>query len=416
MSNPARSSPSKFFVASTTGRSLNNDNENSGSLYNPTSDEEEDEEEIPWECIIDPNSSDECMTIIEEYHHRGNPTSVALSKRAQDDDERVTLTDKLAMGATLTTCILAFAFLLLKSGPGSWRFFLAGGLCAAASHAIPTPIDVVKTRKQVDTDLEDLSFVKATQKIIKDEGVGGLLAGLGPTIWGYLMEGSMKFGVYEILKPATSRILASLADATSLAFLRSQLIAFIVCGVVAGTAASIVLCPMEALRIRLVSEPEFAPKGWIQGGRRMIRREGVLSLWRGLAPQIFKQVPYTVTKNVSFDYFTKYAYRLALGYGLALNHGTKFAIPVVSAILASILSCISSQPGDTLLSLVSARQGEKRSTTEIAKEIIDSDKGVRGFFVGLNCRFYHVGIIVTLQLVLYDFLKRLCGGIATGAH
>lgn len=198
-------------------------------------------------------------------------------------------------------------------------------------------------------------------------------------------------------------------------FLRSQLIAFMACGIVAGTAASIVLCPMEALRIRLVSEPDFAPKGWIQGGRRMIRREGVLSLWKGIVPQIFKQVPYTVTKNVSFDYFTKYAYRIVLGYGLSINHTTKFTIPLVSALLASILSCISSQPGDTLLSLVSARQGEQRSTGDIAKDIMRSERGIRGFFVGLNPRLYHVGIIVTLQLVLYDFLKRLCGGIATGS-
>ena len=172
---------------------------------------------------------------------------------------------------------------------------------------------------------------------------------------------------------------------------------------------------MEAMRIRLVSEPDFAPKGWIQGGRRMIRREGVLSLWKGLAPQVLKQVPYTVTKNVSFDFFTKYAYRIAIGYGFAMNHATKFTIPLVSAILASIMSCVSSQPGDTLLSLVSARQGDQRSTTDIAKDIMRSERGIRGFFVGLNCRLYHVGIIVTLQLVLYDFLKRLCGGIATGS-
>ena len=208
----------------------------------------------------------------------------------------------------------------------------------------------------------------------------------------------------------------ALADATSLKFLRSQVLAFMMCGVVAGTAASIVLAPMEALRIRLVSEPNFAPKGWVQGGRRIIKREGVLSLWRGVKPQIYKQVPYTVTKNVSFDYFTRFAYRIAIASGLAMNQGTKFAILLFSAGLASILSCVSSQPGDMLLSLVSARQGEFRSTNDIARDILKSDKGIRGFFVGLNCRICHVGIIVTLQLVLYDFLKRLCGGIATGAH
>lgn len=222
--------------------------------------------------------------------------------------------------------------------------------------------------------------------------------------------------MYEVLKPATTSLLSSLAAITSVALLNSKVIAFAISGCVAGTAASIMLCPMEALRIRLVSEPEFAPKGWVQGLRRMIRREGVLSLWKGLAPQIYKQVPYTVTKNVSFDIFTRFAYRMAIGYGFSMTHTTKLTIPFLCAVFASILSCISSQPGDMLLSLVSARGGEDRTTNEIARDIMRSKLGFRGFFVGLKERLYHVGIIVTLQLVLYDVLKRLCGGRATGAH
>ncbi len=36
-------------------------------------------------------------------------------------------------------------FSLLKMSPsGSWRYYLAGGICASTSHAITTPIDVVK--------------------------------------------------------------------------------------------------------------------------------------------------------------------------------------------------------------------------------------------------------------------------------
>ncbi|CAB9496369.1 Phosphate carrier protein, mitochondrial [Seminavis robusta] len=416
-SRARRNRPSKFFVASST-RSLNTASEN---IFGSRSNNNNNEEEYPWECIIDPTCCDDCLDMADHYQQLSNDQSQHMMidfgtwAKNEEDEDRVTFADKVSMTAAFATAASAFALLLVWSGPGAWRFFLAGGLCAATSHAIPTPIDVVKTRKQVDPELQELGFVQATQKIVKDEGVGTLLAGLGPTVFGYLLEGSMKFGVYEALKPVVKRGLGSLAEATSLAILRSQMIAFIVSGCIAGTAASIVLCPMEALRIRLVSEPDFAPKGWIQGGRRMIKREGVLSLWRGIAPQTFKQVPYTVTKNVSFDYFTKLAYRTAIAYGFSMNHATKFTIPVVSAILASILSCISSQPGDTLLSLVSARQKENRSASDIARDILRSEKGFRGFFVGLNCRLYHVGIIVTLQLVLYDVLKRLCGGIATGS-
>ena len=34
-----------------------------------------------------------------------------------------------------------------------YRFFVAGGTCAAISHGITTPIDVVKTRIQADPEV-----------------------------------------------------------------------------------------------------------------------------------------------------------------------------------------------------------------------------------------------------------------------
>jgi hypothetical protein len=66
-----------------------------------------------------------------------------------------------------------------------------------------------------------------------------------------------------------------------------------------------------------------------------------------------------------------------------------------------------------LLSLVNAHEGNRR-THDIMKDIMRSDRGVRGFFVGIKTRFLHVGITVTLQLFIYDFAKRLCGIAATG--
>lgn len=173
--------------------------------------------------------------------------------------------DRAAVSTTVALGIAAFAWLISASGPGAWRYYLAGGICAAASHAIPVPIDVVKTRKQVDPKLYKLNFVDATREIVQTEGINTLWTGMGPTFWGYMLEGSIKFGVYEILKPIVKTTMATLASAsTRTAFLSSQLLGFVVCATISGQAASIVLCPMEALRIRLVSEPDFAPKGWIQ--------------------------------------------------------------------------------------------------------------------------------------------------------
>jgi len=331
---------------------------------------------------------------------------------ARVDDDNFTWKDRAAIGATVTVTVLAFWGLLTASGPGGWRYFLAGGLCATFSHSITTPIDVVKTRQQVDPGLKEKGMIKSTLKIVRKEGPQALLAGLGPTAFGYLMEGAVKFGVYEVLKPAVSRCLISAAEITSIAWINSRILGYIICGTMSGIAAAAILCPMEALRIRLVAEPDFARKGWIHGGVTMLKSEGIVGLFKGMVPMLFKQVPYTVTKNVSFDVFTQFAYAFAKTAGYVMSTKTKLVIPLLCAMLSSILSCVSSHPGDLLLSLVNAHKGNI-TMKDFAVQTMKKD-GIRGFFVGLNARFLHVGIIVTTQLMMYDIIKRLVGIAATG--
>jgi solute carrier family 25 (mitochondrial phosphate transporter), member 3 len=271
-----------------------------------------------------------------------------------------------------------------------------------------------QTRKQVDTRLADKSFLAAGRDIMKEEGVAALWAGLGPTYWGYLLEGAVKFGVYELLKPSMTSWLSNIATATSMTIFNSQLLAFVLSGTVSGFAASLVLCPMEALRIRLVSEPDFAPGGWIQGGYKILQKEGAQGFVKGFTPMVMKQVPYTVTKNVSFDVITKLFYSSLRQAGLAVSGTTMFAIPLVSAGIASVLSSISSQPGDMVLSLVNAHEGDM-NTRDVWKSIMQSDRGFRGFFIGGKTRLLHVGMTVTIQLLIYDYVKRLCGIAATGS-
>jgi solute carrier family 25 phosphate transporter 3 len=65
---------------------------------------------------------------------------------------------------------------------------------------------------------------------------------------------------------------------------------------------------MEAIRIRQVAEPDFAPAGWVQAGLKMLKNEGFSGLWKGMPSMLYKQVPYAVTKNVLFDFLTTFSY------------------------------------------------------------------------------------------------------------
>lgn len=66
---------------------------------------------------------------------------------------------------------------------------LAGGICCAITHGALCPVDVVKTRIQLDPVTFNRGLIGGFRQIIAAEGVGGLATGLGPTVVGYFIQG-----------------------------------------------------------------------------------------------------------------------------------------------------------------------------------------------------------------------------------
>lgn len=102
---------------------------------------------------------------------------------------------------------------------------------------------------------------------------------MGPTVVGYGIEGAMKFGVYEVMKPLMANLLK---DSTA--------VAYIAASVFAGAVAAILLCPMESTRIRVVTDKEYAGKGLLSALPKLIREEGLLSTFSGIWAMLAKQV------------------------------------------------------------------------------------------------------------------------------
>ena len=288
-----------------------------------------------------------------------------------------------------------------KSKASDPRFFIAGGASAAISHGYTVPIDVVKTKIQIDPQLEGLSLLEATQQIIEAEGPGELLVGLGPTVVGYGIEGALKFGLYESLKPFFTGLFPADVDPAE---------PYLAAAVCAGAVASVILCPMEETRIRLVSDPNFA-KGLFDGLPRLLKEDGFLSPFGGLPAMLSKQIPYTAAKQVSFDIAAAALYASLDAY--AMNNA--LGVEVSAAFTASVIACIASHPGDVLLT--ATYQGKKNGTSGFFQTIsnIYNNGGVKAYFRGINARFIHVGFIITSQLVIYDQVKQFLGLAASGA-
>ena len=78
--------------------------------------------------------------------------------------------------------------LLVPAADVAWKYFLAGGLCCAASHGGTVPIDVVKTRLQTDPNLRGANIISGASALVKSEGAGVLFGGLGSTLIGYFSK------------------------------------------------------------------------------------------------------------------------------------------------------------------------------------------------------------------------------------
>jgi solute carrier family 25 (mitochondrial phosphate transporter), member 3 len=120
------------------------------------------------------------------------------------------------------------------------------------------------------------------RQVIAKEGAGALLTGAGPTFAGYFLQGAFKFGGYEFFKQQSINLLG--VD-TATQYRTGVYLASSAC---AEFFADIALCPLEATRIRLVSEPTYA-SGLVSGFGKMLKNEGLGAFYAGFGPILFKQ-------------------------------------------------------------------------------------------------------------------------------
>jgi len=272
-----------------------------------------------------------------------------------------------------------------------------------------TPFDVVKTRQQADPERYahgvtgmPLGIVATGARIAKEEGPGMLLCGIGPTCIGYLVQGAVKYGLWEVFK-------ASLGFSTARGCGKVGILILAAFG--AEIFASLVLYPFERARIRLVSDPSFS-KGLIPALLKMVREEGPWAMLTGdgLAATLVKQTAYTVSK------LTVFVLVFELIVDLMHVPMPRMAVTFLSSVVAGLFAGIASQPGDTLQVCTSTdsslrescpvdvETGAPPSMMRLARML-----GWQALFTGWRTRILQVEVIVVIQLLIYDGIKHAVG-------
>ncbi|ELU44847.1 inorganic phosphate transporter [Rhizoctonia solani AG-1 IA] len=285
------------------------------------------------------------------------------------------------------------------------RFAFAGAVCCAVTHGALTPVDVVKTRIQLEPEVYNKGMVTGFRQVIANEGAGALLTGLGPTVLGYALQGAFKFGGYEFWKK-------TFIDAIGIDAARENRQAiYLASSGIAEFFADIALCPLEATRIRLVSQPTFA-NGLLGGFARIAKEEGLRGFYSGFGPILFKQVPYTMAKFAVYEVVFEKAVQATGKPKSELSTGTLSALNLGSGLMAGFAAAVISQPADTLLSKINKTKGLPGESISSRLIKMARDLGPGGLFTGMGARLVMIGTLTAGQFAIYSDIKRVLG--ATG--
>jgi solute carrier family 25 phosphate transporter 3 len=230
-----------------------------------------------------------------------------------------------------------------------------------------------------------------------------LTTGLGATVFGYFIQGWFKFGGVELIK---INMVAAMGEEKAW---ENKTNIYLAAAAGAEFVADLFLCPLEAVRIRSVSDPTFST-GLADGFAKMAKTEGITGFYSGLLPILAKQIPYTMAK---FAVQGSVADAMYVGIGKTpaeLSGSTNLGVSLTSGVIAGVAAAIISHPADTLLSKVNkAGAGGDgpmlKRLSNIAKEI--------GFAklctVGLAPRCVMIGTLTAGQFGIFDTVMNALG-------
>ncbi|KUI69233.1 Mitochondrial phosphate carrier protein [Cytospora mali] len=253
--------------------------------------------------------------------------------------------------------------------------------------------------------MKGLNMLKAGRSIVAKEGASALLTGFGPTAVGYLIQGGGKFAGYEFFKKQYIKLTSSPESATA-----HRTAIYLGASATAEFFADIALSPLEATRIRLVSQRGYA-SGLVPGFMRMAREEGLRGFYSGFVPLLFKQVPYAVGQFSVHEAVNEVIFRtMGPEKKAKLTQLQSTGVELTSGVVAGVAAAVLSHPADTLLSAMNKGAGDPNQGTLGRMFTLAREFGPKRLLTtGLGPRVVMTCGLVAGQFVIYAQCKTLVG-------
>ncbi|XP_048225740.1 mitochondrial succinate-fumarate transporter 1 [Ricinus communis] len=248
------------------------------------------------------------------------------------------------------------------------------------------PIDVIKTRLQLDRSGTYKGIIHCGKTVSRTEGVRALWKGLTPFATHLTLKYALRMGSNALFQSAFKD------SETGKISNRGRVLSGFGAGVLEALA---IVTPFEVVKIRLQQQKGLSPdllkyKGPVHCARMIIREEGILGLWAGAAPTVMRNGTNQAAMFTAKNAFDVVLWKKHEGDGKVLLPWQS----MISGFLAGTAGPVCTGPFDVVKTRLMAQSREggnlKYKGMIHAIRTIYAEEGLRALWKGLLPRLMRI--------------------------
>ncbi|EGG17660.1 mitochondrial substrate carrier family protein [Cavenderia fasciculata] len=297
--------------------------------------------------------------------------------------------------------------------------FLYGGLSCMAAACVTNPIDVIKTRLQLQGELiakgniasaaaggeataamHYKGFTRGTIQIIKDEGIIALYKGLSPSLLREASYSTIRMGGYDLIK--NNFVDQQTGNIT--------LLSKIISGAISGSVGACIANPSDLIKVRMQAKSgQHRYTSISTAFISIVREEGWRGLYKGTVPTTQRAALLTASQLSSYDHIKHTL--IDAGYA---KEG--FLAHTISSIGAGLVAATFTSPVDLVKTRIMNQPVDSRGVGTLYTSTLDcftktfKAEGPLGLYKGFIPNWLRIGPHSLVTFIVYEQLRKI-GGI-----